>query len=372
MSEAAVDHRPAEVAPTSGRLVALDVIRAVAVISMIIGHVANYSFLWRVSHFPYIVWDGAQLFMLVSGVVVGIVHRRNIERRGMGFVAGKLARRAGLLYLIQVALVSLALWLAAVYPNELSAQFDIPGADDLAHRVLLVLTLQANPIYVNFLSSYVIILLLAIPALWLMHTGRVRLLSLLLVVTYVAGLAFPGWFTLPHGSVGEGSFNNATWFALFGSGMIAGWYWRSNDIGDRLRQPRVLRATLALGILLLAVVIWDAMPPELPTWLTSTFGKIAMAPGRFLSSWVVFILLWWLVTRIESTRRGAELLAPVAVLGSRALDSVVILTFATILMQTVFAIPSSSRPAQPISVLVLAICWAWAYARRWWSARRVN
>lgn len=120
---------------------------------MVIGHVANYSFLWRTSHFVYYVWDGASLFMVVSGIVVGIVYRKRTTSHGMKWAAGKLIKRAGLLYVAQLALVSLALAAAYFYPGPMSEQFRLPGVDSFPQAIGWALVMGANPIYVNFLST---------------------------------------------------------------------------------------------------------------------------------------------------------------------------------------------------------------------------
>lgn len=112
---------------------------------MTLGHVANYSFLWLVSHFTISVWDGANLFVLVSGVVAGIVYRRRIETRGMTAASRALPKRAGFLYLLQLGLVLLAITLAYKFPTSTSWQFLISGLD-YPQAVIWSLWMGINPI----------------------------------------------------------------------------------------------------------------------------------------------------------------------------------------------------------------------------------
>lgn len=347
----------------NGRISTLDAVRGIAIISMVIGHVANYSFLWRTSHFAYYVWDGASLFMLVSGIVVGIVYRKRIHRGGMRFAAVKQARRAGLLYLIQLGLVLLALGSAYLMQTPGSEIFLIPGLDSFASALPWALALGINPIYVNFLSTYVVVLLAAIPALWLLARGRVAALVGVLVALYVVGLMWPMAFTLPNGPLEAGTFNNATWFVLFGTGLLAGWFWRESNVHAHLMSRRVLWIAGPIFAVLLALAVWDALPSEpgqVLDWLTD---KDLMGPLRLLAAWAFFIAAYWVMTEVSAQRWGATPVNCLAILGSRALDAIVILTLATIALQGLFGMDSSSRLAQLTALGVIAVEWGWARVR---------
>lgn len=349
-----------------GRIVELDAIRAVAVISMLIGHVANYSFTWRVTHFPYVVWDGAQLFMLVSGTVVGIVQQRNLRRHGMRWVAGKLAKRALLLYVLQVLLVAFAMFAFFVIDSEWTRQFKPAFATSLGEALRENLYLAVNPIYVNFLTSYVVILLLAIPAIWLLARGRWVWMLAASTALLLAGWWRPQAFTPPIGPRMDLMFNTATWWFLFATGLLAGWFWQHWQVGRWLMSRRVTVVTLALWFAMLAVAILDAIAPATVAWLLPMFDKNQMAPGRILSSWVFFIILWWIAIEVHRRSWGWRIINPMAVLGSRALDAVVIMTIAAIAIPAFLQVRSESRWAQLLALVTLAVCWAWAY----WRNRR--
>ena len=364
----AVDAPPSPPA-THSRIVVLDAIRAVAIISMVIGHVANYSFLWRTSHATYYVWDGAQLFMLVSGVVVGVVHHRIVQRQGARASYVKLAKRAGLLYVIHVLLVLLGIALSYGVPGPWTADFRPAGVATWQEAVGWSLLLQANPIYINFLGSYVLILLAAIPVVALLRRGRVRLLLVLTAVVYVVGLVAPSAFTLRNGPDSLAGFNNATWFVLFVSGMIAGWYWHRWHVAQRLVSRPVMTVTSILFALMLVAVVIDITSPAMLGPVDWWFDKDVMAPGRLLASWVFFVLLFRVATWIDARSWGSRIIEPAAVLGGRALDAVVILTVASIVLPVLTQQPSSSRLAQVLALVVLGLCWAWAYARHAWRHR---
>ena len=345
----------------SPRLRDLDAVRAIAIVSMTFGHVADYSFLWRISHPFMTLWDGASLFVLVSGVVVGVVYRRGIELRGMAWSAGKLAKRAGFLYLTQLVLVALALTIGYTHTSRGADQFMLPGVDTLPAALGWALVLGANPIYVNFLSLYVVLLLAIIPALYLLSTGRCALLLAVLVVVYVAGITWPRLFTLPDGPDISVGFNLATWFVLFATGVWAGWIWRERKIDQHLRSPWYfgLLGVLLFALATFAMVTTFSEPQTLEWW----WDKDSMAPLRFLAAWIFFIGCYWLIHLINRIPSGEMVTNQMAVLGSRSLDAVVTLTLVAILTQGVFDVDSASRLAQALALATIVVAWAWARMR---------
>jgi hypothetical protein len=356
----------------NGRVSTLDAVRGIAIISMVIGHVANFSFLWRTSHFPYYVWDGASLFMLVSGIVVGIVYRKRVVDIGMRGVAKKLLRRAGMLYVAQLALVAFALTTAYVLPTAGSDIFLLPGVEDYSEALLWAIPMAANPIYVNFLSTYVVVLIAAIPALWLLHRRRYAVFAVAMLALYAAGLVWPDAFTLPNGPLGQAGFDIASWFALFMSGLATGWWWRDRDFATTLTSQPVLRIAIPIAIVLLAIAAWDAAPDEPGTLIDWLTDKDTMAPLRVLAAWSFFIVLYWLATVIAQRTWGRRLTDALATLGAKSLDAIVILTTATITIQGVFDVRSESHLAQILALVVIAVAWAWAQWRITTRSRRVD
>ena len=279
-----------------------------------------------------------------------------------------LIKRAGFLYLLQLGLVLLAITLAYNFPTATTWQFLIPG---LAYpqAVLWSLWMGVNPIYVNFLSLYVILLIASIPLLALLRRRKFSITAALLVAIYLVGLEWPQAFTLPNGPEQPNGFNNATWFVLYASSVIAGWLWRERGIDQTITSPKTMRWVIPTLLLLMILVAIDLLPvnqSEALLWFTD---KDQMGPGRFVASWIFFIVLLFIAERLMNYERTAPVIDAMAVLGSRALDAVVILTLVTIALQGPLAIESSSRTAQAIALATIAACWIWAYARQR-SARR--
>lgn len=223
----------------------------------------------------------------------------------------------------------------------------------------------------NFLSLYVILLIASIPLLALLHRRRFVTLTALLAATYMAGLLWPRAFTLPNRPDQPSGFDNATWFVLFASGVIAGWVWRDRRIDQLITRPRTMRWITPILLVLAAFVAIDLLPldePDALLWLTD---KDQLGPGRFIASWVIMITLVFIAARTLNCSTTTPIINAMAILGALALDAVVILTLVTIALQGPLAIESSSRAAQLIALATIAGCWIWAYARQR-SATRVT
>ena len=100
----------------TGRDWAIDATRGLAIWSMIAAHFSGpKSIAGRATHaYPYV--DGMAAFVLLSGLVLGIVYSGWIAQRGWGFTYQRLGKRLVVLYLCQVAicLVAVAAGLLAV------------------------------------------------------------------------------------------------------------------------------------------------------------------------------------------------------------------------------------------------------------------
>jgi hypothetical protein len=288
----------------------------------------------------------------------------------MAYVSVKLLKRAGLLYVIQIALVALTMIVYFQFPGQATEQFRPTFAGSLGEALQENLLLGVNPIYVNFLASYVLILILAIPAIWLLAHGRSLALGVAVGVLYGIAFTHPNLFTLPFGPEAADAFNNGTWFLLFAMGLMVGWHWNDWNVATWLADRRVMLASLVIVVALLGVAVVDALRPDELDAVNVWFDKNQMAPGRLVSSWVFFVALWTMLRIIDGRLWGARVIRPLATLGSHSLDSVVILTLASILIPATLGVGSESRIAEVLSVVVLLVCWSWAYGRLWRKERR--
>ena len=143
--------------------------------------------------------------------------------------------------------------------------------------------------------------------------------------------------------------------------MWAGWIWRERKVDERLRAPL---SVWLLGVLLLVLAVFALVTTysELST-LEWWRDKGSMTPLRFLAAWIFFIGCYWMIHLINRIPRGEIATNQMAVLGSRSLDAVVILTLVAILTQGLFDLDSAGRFAQILALATIAVAWAWARMR---------
>ena len=199
-------------ASASLRYPAIDVLRGLALISMVSTHfddLQQATFVGRILHSA--LWiDGAFYFVALSGVVTGLVHRRVVERSGFHASAAKLVRRAGWLYLVHIALVLTILVVHNADPSRTIP--DTPTwaqAGGVWSAVERILVLRLEPDFNNVLPMYVAFLLWAVLAVGLLRRGHWWAVAGVSVAVYVFGQTIDGLALI------RGAFPLANWQLLF-------------------------------------------------------------------------------------------------------------------------------------------------------------
>src|SRR4051794_18306348 len=103
--------------PTPGRLAAVDIIRGFCILSMVSSHLTVGSLLSRALH-PFPAFDGAPGFVLLSGLVLGIVQHKRFAAHGLAAVEWKTVRRIGVIVVAQLSLVLLGLVVGLAAPHD--------------------------------------------------------------------------------------------------------------------------------------------------------------------------------------------------------------------------------------------------------------
>jgi hypothetical protein len=227
----------------------LDFLRGWAIVAVVVTHVEVAG------PYSYVTLDaigaitGAELFVLLSGVVLGMVYPVAVARLGEWGAALGALRRARKQYLTALAVVALA-WLIGTLPGvsarvvttftdrgtggdgagaagqvyDLYATFprllDYPPP---AYAVRQFLLLEMGPWVFTIMGLFVVLSLLVPLLMWLI---RRRLWWLVLAASwalYVVG-AQTGWHLLP--SQFEAVFPLLTWQVVFTHGLVLGYYRR--------------------------------------------------------------------------------------------------------------------------------------------------
>jgi hypothetical protein len=160
---------------------------------VVINHMPTPSLYYIFSQERIGVVTGAELFVLLSGLVLGFTHRKFINHHGWSQSAKKLLRRARLLY-VCVVVVSLAAWsIAQLVPSfqiltrwTNSERIIVPlyPQDVYTHPYKLlinILFIKSTPWQFNIIGLYIILLMVAPLALRMLVTGK---LIWLLVISF--------------------------------------------------------------------------------------------------------------------------------------------------------------------------------------------
>ena len=198
----------------------LDLLRGFFVIAMLIDHLGGASWLYAVTGGNRFYVSAAEGFVLLSGLVMGLVYRRLIERDGLGAATRRAVLRAATLYSTAVAL-TLAFRVAS---SLAGASWAEPGGDLLAFARDAI-TLRQSYYLADVLMLYAVLVLAAPLALALLAHGRTGLLlgaSVGVWAAYQAGLLAP----LDGVFAGLIVFPPFAWQLLFAAGLAAGYHWQ--------------------------------------------------------------------------------------------------------------------------------------------------
>lgn len=280
----------------------LDFFRGLALFSIFTDHIPN-NVMAQFTLQSVALADAAEVFILISGYVAGMVYGRALDRQGALMASARIYHRVWQLYVAHVFLFMLfmatvahaaATLNAGLYADEFRAA-DFLNEPDIA--VIMALTLRFQPAFMDILPVY-IVLLAALPfALVGMRKWPALALGLSfavwLAVQFDSGLnfaAYPGqdqvWF-----------FNPLAWQALFFFGAWLGW--RSTQGGVAwLTNKWLFRVAVVVAVagLLLRVNwtlhwLYDPIPAFFPEALWPFMSKTDLSPMRFANVLALALLV---------------------------------------------------------------------------------
>ncbi|MCU1548537.1 MAG: OpgC protein [Arthrobacter sp.] len=326
-------------ADPSSRDSRVDLLRGLAIVFVVVNHVGMTSLFQLFTQEALGFVSGAELFVLFSGLVLGMVFGPR-TRENFAHVVDHAAKRAGKLYatalvvLVGVFLVSLV---PAVNAEALTSFVDQgtggagQGAAGRSYDLYAgmgsvlqfpvppevipgILLLQFGPWQFNVMGLYVILLLLSPLVLAALSRGKVRLVLAASAVLYVAGTVFrirllPSQF--------EDSFPLLVWQILFMLGLTAG-YHRAAVIAWLHGRTWVVAACTAAAAAL-AFLSWCnpylangfdvrlAIMPDASyrALYDALFGRTYLLPGRLLNVVVLVVALYAFLTAYWKPVEGA-------------------------------------------------------------------
>lgn len=352
---------------------AIDLLRGLCIVSMTAAHLSPGGYAWRVTHVG--VWiDGLMGFVLLAGLVVGMVQSRYVARHGVTYGQVKALRRARLVYLGHIGLCALAFFVATVDSARRDRYASVDDAGGWLDAVVATLTLRINPANASILSLYVVLLALTAGAVWLLARGRWRILLAASGTLYVAGHLAGDLSTFPREPGEPGYINWATWQAMYMLALVLGWHWRNARVQAVVTSTR---ARIAAALATLAVVVlaraWkagalgDGTTSEAIGWL---FADGTLGPGvialMFAAALAGYAATSWVGQRLPAVSAIGERI------GRRSLDCYILLSIAVLVLPSLvdFGRPSvASELTVPVGLVVM---FAWATLRDTVDRRRAT
>lgn len=214
----------------------VDFIRGFVMLVLISVHIQMTSV------YNYIAWErfglvtGAEGFVLLSGLILGMLSKMRMEHDGFGSTVNKQFNRAFLLYktsLVVILTVLLIDFIPFIDAKE-AMTFTTYGGKvynlypDLAlfgqyHDKIIAkfFLLRYGPHQFQILGLYVVLLLLSPFVLWLLSKQRV---GVVLSLTWIIYFANNGFHVRPIGAQFEYAFPVLSWQVLFVNGLVIGYY----------------------------------------------------------------------------------------------------------------------------------------------------
>lgn len=291
-----------------GRDVALDLLRGLAMLILVVNHAGLRSWASVVTGG---LLSAAEVLVPVSGVAVGMVFGGRWQRQGGRVVTRMLWARARTLYVASVATVTLVGLVTLAAPGATAALTTSRGGralyavDGPSDALLAVLTLQAGPWQTCILAFFVATLIVTPALLWALRRGAWLPLLLASVATYLAGRRL-GADVLPSQS--EGPFPLLVWQVLFVPALVAG-YHRPRVAAALARRRRAVVATVAAAAVTAAALRLGLAPEAVRQWRAAHFDKATLDPLRVLVMLAMALGVYVLLRR--HTGRAERLLGPV-------------------------------------------------------------
>ncbi len=269
----------------------IDFIRGLIMVSLVMVHIEIFSI------FTFAVWErigvisSAEGFVLISGLVIGMVYRKKVEVQGLSAVAWGVFDRSLLLYrvnlfvIISIALLGLLPFIDAhsvmTFTNRGTGEvFNLYPSMETPYHVMLakVALLQAGPHQFQILGLYSCLLAVTPLVLWLLSKKRIGIVLGLSWILYLVNWAFPSRLT---GAQFEYAFPIMSWQLLFYHGMVIGYFRR--EIEERV-TGKLRFSVLGISSVLFVMFMFFSLNnpnPALPSWAKLSF----IEPQNFYSAY---------------------------------------------------------------------------------------
>jgi len=254
----------------------VDFIRGTVMIILVVVHIEIFS--W----FNFFSWErvglisGAEGFVILSGYVLGQVHKRINVKSGYQASTLKLFERSVQLYKVNVFIVLFVIVLSALpfidltviktFKNWSNGEVYklFPSLEGEWFRsVANILLLRTSPHQIQILGLYCVLLLLTPVAIWLFNQGKAKWVCLGCIILYFYNMAYPIRITQAQF---EYAFPLFSWQILYVFGLMAGYF--KEELSRSFSQKNYHRLVIFCALMSFAFILlaWNspnkAFPPE--------------------------------------------------------------------------------------------------------------
>jgi hypothetical protein len=295
----------------------LDCLRGFAVLAMVVDHIGGErSWLYALTGGDRFFVSVAEVFVFLSGLLMGSIYAGVIARHGLGAGLMKCLQRSAYLYLLTLILTLLY--------AALSLQWNlwavpVPWPD----FILSVATLHRAFPMTDILLLYTLLVFAAVPVFVLLTQGHTRVVLAGSWGLWALWQFAPQHAQFPWAIAGPGTFPFSAWQVLFMTALTIGYH---RQRLERYVTRLSLRVVLGISGACVASAIVLYTLNLVPRWLDNAglmywlFSKSDLGPGRLLvfASFFGFGLTLLTVAWVPLSRALNWLLLP---LGQRALTA---------------------------------------------------
>lgn len=252
----------------------IDFMRGIALLLMIVTHVEIISLVNLFTSERFGFTTGAEIFVILSGVVLGQTKRRQLQSCDMVTVSYSLLRRAATLYAVNIAIIVSVLALSQwSWLNSFELTHFTQRHDEISYALYpiaaqareawfnQILFLQIGPQQTQILGLYFYLLLATPLVVWMLqrqHSGALLIISLEI---YIAYQLHP--FNLTSAQF-ESAFPLLAWQFIYVLGMTCGWYKSELVSLAKTRPGRQVIGLMVLISLMLFFVLQNNTNPFIP------------------------------------------------------------------------------------------------------------
>ncbi|MEE9412632.1 MAG: OpgC domain-containing protein [Methylococcales bacterium] len=304
----------------NGRDLRLDFLRGMIMILVIVNHIEYFSLLSMFAWERIGLISSAEGFVSLSGIVLGIVYKKKLNKLGFRETTILLWKRAFQLYRANVwVILSILLlgsiplvnvYLATHWVDPLSTKawplFPKPGTGwkDVITQTLL---LRIGPHQFQIIGFYTIVLGLAPIALFLFYR---RLTVCVILISWIIYAFNAIYYLQITGAQFERGFPLLTWQVLFFNGMAVGYHHQRvfNYLSGQ-KNKQLIYAAVIISVLCVILTLSNPKPVFWPWQLFSFFDNMGYAKlhsqwfdkttlgiGRILNNLALFIVMMSLLS----------------------------------------------------------------------------